>query len=306
MAPTTVPNRATSALVSLDAAILGNGLTVRRAAYKALGFQALLTPDGYSPKLNKGRARGYSSAIMHFAPADLSGYDVCMYRSAGCTAACLNTAGHGGINLDANGLNAVQRARIARTVTYFMNRFLFVEVMLREIRTHIRRATAHEMTPAVRPNGTSDLPWERIRLNDGRTLFETFPTLQFYDYTKHVKRALDNAAGRHPANYSLTFSRSETNEADCRAVLAAGGNVAVVFKICQCKRACKHEIPEGLTYLGYPVVNGDHDDLRFLDPKGVIVGLKGKGRAKQDASGFVVDIAECGSAFQTPAAQRAA
>jgi hypothetical protein len=287
--------------------MLGNGLTIRKSAYKALGYYNMLTPDGYSPKLNKGRARGYSSAIMHFAPANLSGYDVCQYRSAGCTAACLNTAGHGGISLDANGLNDVQRARIARTLTYFLNRFVFIEVMLREITTHIRRATANGMIPAVRPNGTSDLPWERIRLNDGRTLFETFPTIQFYDYTKHVVRALDNAAGKHPSNYSLTFSRSETNESDCLAVLAAGGNVAVVFKICKCKRACKHEIPDGLTYFGRPVVNGDHDDLRFLDPAGVVVGLKAKGRAKQDASGFVVDIADCATVFgATPAAEIAA
>jgi hypothetical protein len=234
---------------------------------------------------------------MHFAPADRSGYDVCQYRSAGCTAACLNTSGHGGINLDALGLNDVQRARIARTIAYFANRFVFNIVLVRECETHIRRALKHGMTPVIRPNGTSDLPWERIKLNDGRTLFEVFPDIQFYDYTKHVKRAIDNAAGRHPANYSLTFSRSETNEADCLAVLAAGGNVAVVFKICECKRACKHEIPDGLTYLGRPVVNGDHDDLRFLDPAGVVVGLKGKGFAKQDTSGFVVDIAECRSAF---------
>ena len=61
------------------------------------GFTSLITPEGYAPKTDKGRSRGYSTAIMYFAPADLSGYDVCQYRSAGCTAACLNTAGHGGI-----------------------------------------------------------------------------------------------------------------------------------------------------------------------------------------------------------------
>jgi hypothetical protein len=105
-----------------------------------------------------------------------------------------------------------------------------------------------------------------------------------------------HARGEMPANYHLTFSRSEINESDCRAILAAGGNVAVVFKICKCKprQTCKHEVPDGVyTYLGYPVVSGDHDDLRFLDPAGVVVGLKAKGPARADDSGFVVDITDC-------------
>ena len=35
------------------------------------------------------------------------------------------------------------------------------------------------------------------------------------------------------------------------------------------------------------VFNGDESDLRFLDPKGVIVGLYMKGKAKKDNTGFV-------------------
>ena len=278
---------------TIDAAIVGSGLTVSKRAYAALHFYNLLTPDGYNPKTKKGRAKGYSTAIMHFAPANLSGFDVCQYRSAGCTAACLNTAGHGGIVLPGQTVdqNEVQRARVARTLTYFVNRFLFNVVLVREIETHVRRATAHDLTPAVRLNGTSDLPWERIRLNDGRTVFETFPDVQFYDYTKHFKRAMASARGQLPANYRICFSRSETNWNECVDVLNAGGTVAVVFNICECKRACHHEIPEsGATYNGFPVINGDADDLRHLDAPGVIVGLKAKGLAKSDASGFVVPM----------------
>src|SRR4029077_20867196 len=111
-----------------------------KAGYRHCGFISLLTPEGYSPKTDKGRARGYATAIMYFAPADLSGYDVCQYRSAGCTAACLNTAGHGGVGLDAEGLNPVQRARIARTRLYFLNRYLFNVLLVREITAHIARA----------------------------------------------------------------------------------------------------------------------------------------------------------------------
>lgn len=260
-----------------------------------LGFISLITPEGYAPKTDKGRARGYSTAIMYFAPADLSGYDVCQYRSAGCTASCLNTSGHGGIakNANAAGLNDIQRARIARTRLFFLNRFLFNVLLVRELAKHIEKARAAGMVPCIRLNGTSDLPWERLRLNDGRTILETFPDVIFYDYTKHPDRAIANAAGEHPANYHLTFSRSETNAADCENVLAAGGNVAAVFKLCKCgpKSPCKHYVPDaGLEYFGRPVVSGDHDDLRFLDPRGVVVGLKAKGPAHTDHSGFVVNM----------------
>jgi hypothetical protein len=280
-----------TALTAADMAIVtATDILAGKAGYRQFGFVELLTPDGYNPKTKKGRARGYSTAILHFAPADLSGFDVCQYRSAGCTASCLNTAGHGGINLDAAGLNDVQRARIARTRLFFLNRRLFNLLLIRAIETHCRRARAKGLIPMVRLNGTSDLPWEKLRMSNGRTILETFPDVQFYDYTKHPERALKNARGEHPANYHLTFSRSETNDTDVTRVLAAGGNVAAVLKFCGCKRTCKHETPDNLEYYGRPVVSGDHDDLRPLDPRGVIVGLKAKGLARTDASGFVIDI----------------
>jgi len=252
------------------------------ATYKVQhGFVELLTPDGYNPKLKKGRARGYSSAIMHFAPARLSGYNVCPQATLGCAAACLNTAGHGGIIRKGEVTNDIQRARIARTHLFFRDRARFNDVLVEATTTHIRRARKKALTPMVRPNGTSDLPWERLTMNDGRTIFETFPDVQFYDYTKNPMRAIANAKGEHPANYSLTFSRSGLNDAACRDVLAAGGNVAVVF--------ATHDFPS--TFLGAPVIDGDADDLRPLDPRGVVVGLKAKGRAKKDTSGFVVRAA---------------
>jgi hypothetical protein len=294
MAPIIVQqNAVTDALVTLDPSIVGRGLRVSKRAYQRIGFFNMFTPDGYNPKTDKGRARGYSTAVLYLSPGKGSGYEVCgglndgtrsHGRSDGCTDGCLNTAGRGGFDPE------VGAARHARTLLYFLNRFIFCEIMVREAATHIRIARLHEMIPAIRPNGTSDFPWQTLRLNDGRTLLETFPDVQFYDYTKNAPRAIANARGEHPSNYFLCFSRSEVNWSDCEKVLAAGGNVAVVFAICKCNRPCKHEIPEGLTYRGYRIVNGDHDDLRFLDDRGVIVGLKAKGRAKFDTSGFVVPL----------------
>ena len=157
-----------------------------------------------------------------------------------------------------------------------------MQVLAKEITKAILKARRAGYTPVFRLNGTSDLPWESLRLNDGRTVLETFPEITFYDYTKHVSRALANAAGEHPSNYSLTFSRAESNHDDVAAVLSAGGNVAAVFAV------RPHALP--LQYADRPVIDGDLDDLRFLDPAGVIVGLSAKGRGKRDTSGFVIEI----------------
>jgi hypothetical protein len=253
-------------------------------------YVALITPDGYSPKTDKGHARNVATAILYLAPADASGVaNLCHDASDGCRNSCLYKAGRGGFD------PAVPAARIARTKTMKYNRHGFNTRLIKETEAHRARAERKGMQCAERPNGTSDLPWESFVIDaDGHTLMTRFPDIQFYDYTKSARRALKHARGEMPANYHLTFSRSETNESDCREVLAAGGSVAVVFKICECKRPCKHEIVDGqYTYMGRPVINGDHDDLRFLDPSNVVVGLKGKGPAKRDTSGFVVDIREC-------------
>lgn len=255
----------------------GKRLTVPTEVYLAVGFFNLLTPDGYNPKTKKGRARGHSTAILHLAPANLSGTEQCSHRSPGCTAACLNTAGHGGIIKAGEITNEVQLARIARTILLLQHRRLFNLILETEMRTHARRAKAKGLIPDYRLNGTSDRPWEFSTLNNGQRVMDAFAEYQFYDYTKVPERALRFAAGLAPANYTLVFSRSEINETDVLRCIDAGVNIAVVFQ---------RYLPD--VYLGRRVVNGDLDDLRYLDPKGVIVGLKAKGRAKKDASGFTV------------------
>jgi hypothetical protein len=114
-------------------------------------------------------------------------------------------------------------------------------------------------------------------------MFTQTPSIQFYDYTKVPARMRRYLAGKLPANYSLTFSRSEKNEAECLSVLAQGGNVAVVF-------ATRKGEPLPATWHGYRVIDGDLSDVRYLDPRNVVVGLRAKGSAKHDKTGFVVRI----------------
>ena len=234
---------------------------------------ALLTTG--NPKIEKGLKKGFLPFILHLAPADLSGYETCPKRSAGCTAACLNTAGRGGMYKRGETTNAIQQARIRKTRMFFENREEFLAELIKEIRAGIKRATKLGLVPCFRFNGTSDIVWERVFVTDASgmkiTLFEMFPDVQFYDYTAIVKRNVAKFK-----NYHLTFSRKESNAADTAEAIRRGMNVAVVFD----------NLPE--TWNGVPVFAGDETDLRFLDPTGVIVGLKAKGKAKKDTSGFVV------------------
>jgi len=151
----------------------------------------------------------------------------------------------------------------------------FMAETARHIEAMVRKAKREGKALVVRMNGSTDIAWERIRTDNGETLLQRFPAIQFVDYTKSIRRVLDR---KRPANYHLTFSLSETNKAEAEQVLAAGFNVAVVFG---------HGQPE--TFLGHRVIDGTKHDLRHLDPSPVIVGLDPKGsKAKNDTSGFVV------------------
>jgi hypothetical protein len=188
--------------------------------------------------------------------------------SQGCRKACLNKAGMGAFS-------NVQAARITKTRLYFEDRETFMAQLMAEVRAFIRKAFKAGLIPVVRLNGTSDIPWERVPVEGKPNIMAHFPTVQFYDYTKrHNRRDL-------PDNYHLTFSLAEDNDSRASAAASNGANVAVVFRT--------DNFPA--TFMGMPVVDGDADDLRFLDGKGVVVGLKAKGPAKKDTSGFVRDAA---------------
>ena len=231
--------------------------------------QTLLTSG--NTKILKGEKLGYITKGIHLAPADLSGYEVCNWRSKGCTKACLNTAGRGQ-------MDSIQDSRIAKTKLFFEEKLAFIAKLQKEIASGIKSAVKKEMTAVFCPNLTSDLTWENIEDANGQTLMQKFPDTQFYDYTKSFMRMAQfiNRNPDFPSNYHLTFSRSEHNETLCDTILAMGGNVAVVFR---------DQLPA--TWKGFEVVNGDKNDLRFLDKSGVVVGLIEKGLAKKDETGFV-------------------
>lgn len=203
---------------------------------------------------------------LNLAPYKISGFNTCSSASQGCADACLHTAG--------NPVFMPQKTlgRINRTRFYFRDRAKFLTKLIKEITNHELYCYKNDFIPVVRLNTTSDIPWEIHKI------FDLFPRVQFYDYTKIKKRAIKFAQGLMPKNYHLTFSMNEANHSDCDEVLSQGGNIAVVFR---------DKLPD--TYKGYKVVNGDEHDLRFTDPKNVVVGLKAKGLAKTDQSGFVIN-----------------
>jgi hypothetical protein len=228
-------------------------------------MKSLLSIDT-NAKTVKGQKRGFMTGILYLAPDRISGlFNACPNASNGCRNLCLYFAGRGAFN-------SVQKARIAKTVHYVKDRETFLATLTENVAMVIRKAKTKRMTPVIRLNGTSDIGWERY------TVIQAFKTTRFYDYTKSFARMVAFLDGKLPSNYSLTFSRSEANESQCIEILRRGGNVAVVFR--------GKVLPTN--WQGFPVINGDENDLRFLDPKGVVVGLTAKGKAKTDTSGFVV------------------
>ena len=232
-----------------------------------------------NPKILKGLKQGFNTYIMHLAPANLSGYETCPKRTAGCTSACLNTAGRGGMFKKGENTNAIQKARIRKTKMFFENRTEFFAQLVKDIELGIKQSAKKDLVPVFRLNGTSDLSFEKYEvIRNGklfRNIFSAFPEVQFYDYTKILGRKVSEIS-----NYHLTFSAADGNDIDVTKAVAQGYNVAVVFGI-------KKTLPMPENYVGMPVFNGDDSDLRFLDPKGVVVGLYAKGKAKKDTSGFV-------------------
>ena len=215
--------------------------------------------------MEKGVAYGWRTAILHLAPYKRSSKNVCPSASKECIAACLNSAGRGQ-------QTNVQQARLRKTEFFHKNRSGFLWQLSREIEQLKRRAKNSGFKFAVRLNGTSDLSFERFKLQDGQSLLDLHPDVQFYDYTKVYNRLT-----RAIPNYYLLFSYSGSNRLECMQALKRGYNVAVVFK---------NQLPT--RYWKRPVISGDIHDLRFQDPSTKIIGLVAKGRARKAENSFVI------------------
>lgn len=238
-----------------------------KAQLKAEGLPYRPILGEASAKTVKGEKIGYLTAICYLVPDA----KLCPFAHlAGCFDPCLKSAGRGAFN-------STQRARAAKTRFFYENQRAFMLSMCADIWTESRRAERLGFQLLVRPNGTSDIPYENIKI-DGLTIFQMFPDITFYDYTKHPSRKLD---GKTAGNYDLTYSFSmlTPKQISIKGLSnTANQRTAVVFQ----NRA---DIPE--SFRGWPVIDGDDTDVRHIEPQQVVVALYAKGKAKKDYSGFV-------------------
>lgn len=240
-----------------------NPITLERVVKRLLTSSSLLSVESDS-KTRKGSKNGFLTGILYLAPHKTVGFNLCPFAKT-CIKDCLFNSGRGRFS-------SVTEARIIKTLGFLLDPERFNQALIRDVNKLIRQAKKQKMIPVVRLNGTSDLLVERVF----KPVLAEFPDVQFYDYTKNPNRFKNL-----PSNYDLTFSFDGVNQEFCQSVLAEGsGRVAVVFK---------NRLPD--SFLGFPVVNGDTSDLRFLDPQGVVVGLIAKGSAKGDSADgdFVID-----------------
>ena len=226
--------------------------------YKIIGV-------GSNAKTTKGDGSKYLTGILYLVPDE----KLCPFsKIAGCFEPCLKTAGRGA-------MNTVQAARLRKTIMLQNNPEEFYRLLRIDLDTLLRRCLSNGVQAVVRFNGTSD--------KDILKLVKEYPLIQFYDYTKVYNRTNKTL----PANYHLTLSYSEANPSYAKSILdhakTNNVNMAVVFRT-------EAGIPK--TFKGMPVISGDKDDLRFLDPSNQphVVALYAKGKARHDTSGFVIDV----------------
>lgn len=223
-----------------------------------------------SPKLIKSLDRKVMTYGVYLAPHNISGYSVCP-ESCNCSQYCLHGSGRNKIELLAfKDGGPIQKSRIKKTKLFFEDRPAFMALLTHEIDKAIVRAKEADLQLAIRLNCTSDINLEEFT-RDGKNILQLYPGLQFYDYTK----VLDHIGmAEKYSNYDLTFSYSGENWEYCENLLKKGYRVAAVFE---------KELPE--TFRGYPVINANNDDARFLDAGGIICGLTYKRVANNYVNG---------------------
>lgn len=235
---------------------------------KSLGLPYRPILGESSTKTVKGEKLGYLTGIVYLTPNK----KLCPFSVlAGCLEGCLYSSGRGAFN-------SVQMARKEKTRFFNEQRQAFLLSLAADVWALARKAHKLGLIPLVRPNGTSDIAYENLIVHNGKNIFQLFPEVQFYDYTKHPSR---NLQGKVPGNYDLTFSFSQVTPKGISIKGLTNPNnarTAVVFMR-------KEDIPT--SFRGWDVVDGDDTDVRHIEPKNVVVALYAKGKAKQDTSGFV-------------------
>ena len=221
------------------------------------GKKLPILSQGTNAKTIKSDKLGqYLTGIVYLSPYKLSGKNLCSHATNGCINSCLNTAGRGK-------MSNVQKGRLRKSLLFLNNQQEYFKQLCADIRKHIIKCEKTGRKPAIRLNGTSDLPYENILYGENQSIFDIFPQVQFYDYTKIPDRIT-------PFNYALTYSHwgkwGTTDKA-----MEQGQNVAMVFNVKKTE-----ELPK--TFNGRSVVDGDKTDLRTPKNDGLnaIVGLRAK------------------------------
>lgn len=261
----------------LNTSKLANGTREQMDDYLARTQSFSAITVGMDAKTSKGEKLGVRTAVTYLAPYTLSGQNVCaMAELANCHEPCLFTAGRGA-------MSSVMCSRTMRTLIVQQYPEAFLAQLRKELIAHCKACARDGIVPAYRPNGTSDIRWERWEAwRDLMAELVAEYGLRVYDYTKIPNRNV-------PTWYDLTYSYSGSigYRPFVNRAITNGERLAVVFRT---RAMVQQLLDNGGTFNGLKVVDGDDTDVRFYDPKNCVVALYAKGRAKRDQSGFVVDI----------------
>lgn len=245
-------------------------------AKKQTGLSYLGAVNSSAKMIKNKKVSGQYTYIIYLAPANTSGYNVCSHSTPECRLGCLATSGHAGMEIKAQKSTKIVDSRIKKVKLFYEQPEFFMQWLIAEIESNQRKAIKDNMGFSVRLNGTADIDWANVKVN-GLNIFEMFPNVNFYDYTKNPIKY-----NNKPSNYHLTFSYTGRNWKVCEALLQKGFNVAVVFNV-------KNESELPKTFGGYTVVNGDETDYRIADKKGIVIGLKFKHIADKQAEKQVLN-----------------
>lgn len=269
----------------------------------------ILTTDSHKISVSNQTQKGvYKSSIVYMLQGELSGHEVCPYKTKSCSDNCLGTnSGHSALVKKGNNTNAVQISRMRKSIMFAKFRDLFSKKLFKELSKFEEKAIKEGVKPAFRFNGTSDVQFHKLKVpfyvnklnskgilkRKKPTFIEYFKNIEFYDYSKSKAKMLRFLSGKFPKNYSVVYSFTPEMEQDAQEILSMGGNVAVAFA----EKSSKKHGPTfvGKSFLNHEIVNSDQHDLRFVEyaegKRGVVLGLTAKGNGwKKDETGFFVDV----------------